>query len=283
MKQKNLFFALIFVWLLALLPIFPFYSDDKLIIPESNNIRVMTYNIRFGQNFDGIYDIGGLKDVITNQKPNIVAFQEVTYDSPFNGYNTMFIELKSLMKSLGFDYFYTSEGYNYNIGNTVFSQFEITAGRTIDYDDWNAWQRSAVEATINVNGIDVIVYSTHLTHIPSGGDTGDVRIKEVNQLLDVLSNNDMNSDNVVLMGDFNIVPLDDKGNVTPEYSLMISQLNDAWIEFSSTQDGFTSPADNPKKRIDFIFISNTVNVLNCEVFTTLASDHLPVTCEIVLG
>lgn len=283
MKQKNLIFALIFVWLLALLPIFPFYADDKLTVPNGSEVSVMTYNIHFGQNFDGLYDIGGFKDVIKNQKPNIVAFQEVTYNSPFNGYNTMFIELKSLMQSLGFDYFYTSEGYNYNIGNTIFSQFEITSARTIDYDDWNAWQRSAVEATIDVNGNDVIVYSTHLTHIPAGGDSGGVRVKEVNQLLGAVSDHEMNSENVIVMGDFNIVPMDDEGIVTQEYSLMISQLNDAWIEFTSSMDGFTSPADDPKKRIDYIFISNTINVTRCEVYDTLASDHLPVTCELLLG
>ncbi|MCE7735949.1 MAG: hypothetical protein GPJ54_13795 [Candidatus Heimdallarchaeota archaeon] len=283
MKQKNLLFALIFVWLLALLPIYPFYADDKISVPSGSEVSVMTYNIHFGQNFDGLYDIEGFKDVIQNQKPNIVAFQEVTYNSPFNGYTTMFIELKSLMKSLGFDYFYTSEGYNYNIGNTIFSQFKITSGKTIDYDDWNAWQRSAVEATINVNGNEIIVYSTHLTHIPGGGETGDVRVKEVNQLLSEISNHDLNNDNVIVIGDFNIVPFDDEGTITPEYSLMIAQLNDAWNEFTLTIDGFTSPADDPKKRIDFIFISNTINVTRCEVYETLASDHLPVTCELVLS
>jgi endonuclease/exonuclease/phosphatase family metal-dependent hydrolase len=195
----------------------------------------------------------------------------------------MFIELKSLMQSLGFDYFYTSEGYNYNIGNTIFSQFEITSARTIDYDDWNAWQRSAVEATIDVNGKDMIVYSTHLTHIPSGGDTGDVRVKEVNQLLGAVSDHNLNTDNVVVMGDFNIVPLDNDGIINQEYALMIDLLNDAWAEFTSSMNGFTSPADDPEKRIDFIFINNTINVTRCEVYDTLASDHLPVTCQLVLG
>lgn len=283
LNQKNLFYAVVFVWLLAFLPIVPFFSDDKMSIPSGEGLSVMTYNLHFGQNFDGLYDIGGFKDVIKDQEPNIVAFQEVTYQSPFNGYNAMFIELKSLMKSLGFNYFYTSEGYNYNLGNTIFSQFEITSTRTIDYEDWNAWQRNAVEAKVNVNGKEVIVYSTHLTHIPGGGDTGEVRIDEVKQLLDVVSSYDLNNDNVIVMGDFNIVPLDDDGNSNQEYTLMTSQLDDAWIEFTSSMDGFTGPADDPKNRIDYIFISHTINVTRCEVYPTLASDHLPVTCELVLS
>ncbi|MFV2015055.1 MAG: endonuclease/exonuclease/phosphatase family protein [Candidatus Heimdallarchaeota archaeon] len=282
MKQRNLFYTLAIVWLLALLPIFPFYSNDRLNIPSDSSIRVMTYNLHFGQNFDGKYDIGGFKDVIKKQKPNIVSFQEVTYQSPFNGYTTMFIELKSLMKSLGFDYFYTSEGYNYNLGNTVFSQYEITSTKTINYNDWNAWQRNAVEVTINVNGNNVIVYSTHLTHIPGGG-TGEVRIKEVEQLLKIVANHDLNSENIIMMGDFNIVPVDDDGNSNQEYLLIISQLDDAWVEATSSGDGFTVPADDPKKRIDYIFVSTQLNVTSCELYDSLASDHLPVTCELVLG
>ena len=271
------------LWLLALLPLIPFYDNDKLNLPTGSSVKVMTYNIHFGQNFDGLYDIEGFKDVIKSQEPNIVAFQEVTYQSPFNGYTTMLIELKALMQSLGFEYFYTSEGYNYNLGNTIFSQFKITSTKTINYNDWNAWQRSAVEATIDVNGNELIVYSTHLTHIPLEGITGNIRVDEVNQLLDTVSNYDLNTKNLVVMGDFNIVPVDSDGLVVEEYQLMTSQLKDAWVEIATELDGFTSPADNPQKRIDFIFLSKSVNVTNCNVEPTLASDHLPVTCEIVIG
>ncbi|MHA2028730.1 MAG: endonuclease/exonuclease/phosphatase family protein, partial [Candidatus Kariarchaeaceae archaeon] len=251
-------------------------------IPTGSTVKVMTYNIHFGQNNKGIYDIEGIKNVIKNQKPNIVGFQEVTYLSPFNGYTTMFIELTAMMKSLGFDYYYTSEGYNYNLGNTIFSQFEIKSAETIQFNDWNAWQRSFVEAKIDVNGNDVIVISTHLTHIPGATGEGKNRISEVNQLLRSVSKYSLNTQNVVVLGDFNIVPANEENVPIQEYVLLTSVLNDSWIDRSNvnpTSDGFTAPADNPKRRIDYIFRSAATSVMNCEVYDTQASDHLPLTCE----
>ena len=268
------------VWLLALMPFVPFYSNDEINKPSGDQIKIMTYNIHFGQNNDGIFDIEGIGSVIKAQQPNIVAFQEVTYNSPFNGYTTMFIELRAMMESLGFDYYYTSEGYNYNIGNAIFSQYEIKSAKTFNYDDWNAWQRNVIEAIIEVNGIEIIVYTTHLTHIPEGGDSGEIRISEVNQLIDIISRNDLENDHIIVLGDFNIVTLDENGLFVDEYTLMTDVVKDIWIEYAPLEDGFTSPADDASKRIDFIFSSQNINATDCEVYVSLASDHLPVTCEV---
>jgi endonuclease/exonuclease/phosphatase family metal-dependent hydrolase len=283
MKKKNILFAVIFVWLLALIPLIPFYSNDKYARSEGSSVKVMTYNIHFGQNNDGLYDIEGIKDVILDQKPDIVGFQEVTYQSPFNGYTTMFIELTSMMKSLGFDYYETSDDFNYNLGNSIFSKFEITSGRTIEFDDWNAWQRSIVEAKINVNGHQIVIMSTHLTHIPGPTGEGEARTSEVNQLLSIVSEYDLDNEGVLVLGDFNFVPTNKDNVNTQEYNLIISTLNDSWIDVNPTQDGFTSSADEPKRRIDYIFRSQAVNVTSCEVFETLASDHLPLTCVFELS
>ncbi len=283
MNQKNWFYVLIIVWLLALVPLIPFYSNNDVSKPSDNEIKVMTYNIHFGQNNDGKYDIAGIGSVIKAQGPNIVAFQEVTYYSPFNGYTTMFIELKAMMKSLGFNYFATSEGYNYNLANSIFSQFEIKSSKTFNLDDWNAWQRNVVETSIEVNGYQLMVYTTHLTHIQGGTKSSEVRVSEVNQLIEIISRNDLVNDNILVLGDFNIEPKDENEISLPEYTLLTANLKDLWMEDAPLEDGFTSPADDPSQRIDYIFSSQGINATDCDVYESLASDHLPVICELSLS
>lgn len=284
MNQKHWFYVLIIVWLLALVPLIPFYSNNDINKPLWNTIKVMSYNIHFGQSNSGEYDIDGIASVIKSQEPNIVGFQEVTYYSPFNGYTTMFLELKSMMESLGFNYFYSSSGYNYNLANTIFSQYEIKSSKTFDFEDWNAWQRNLVETTIDVNGNELLVYTTHLTHVHGGRKSSEVRVSEVTQLIEIITRHDRSIDeNIILLGDFNIAQTDESDVPLPEYVLLTSTFKDLWVEAEPLDNGYTSPADDPTERIDYVFSSQTVNATSCEVLDTLASDHLPVTCEISLS
>jgi endonuclease/exonuclease/phosphatase (EEP) superfamily protein YafD len=51
-------------------------------------------------------------------------------------------------------------------------------------------------------------------------------------------------------------------------------LRDAWIECGHG-DGLTYPADQPRKRIDYLFVAGTIRCSAAEVIDTKISDHRP--------
>jgi endonuclease/exonuclease/phosphatase (EEP) superfamily protein YafD len=51
-------------------------------------------------------------------------------------------------------------------------------------------------------------------------------------------------------------------------------LRDAWTECGQG-DGFTYPADQPTKRIDYLFLSGMLRCTAAEVIDTRISDHRP--------
>ncbi len=48
---------------------------------EAPTLRVLCYNIHYGQGMDGVYDVERLAAVINRSKPDLVALQEVDVSS----------------------------------------------------------------------------------------------------------------------------------------------------------------------------------------------------------
>ena len=84
-----------------------------------------------------------------------------------------------------------------------------------------------------------------------------------------LIENDKNP--VVLMGDFNMTPDD------AHYALIAERMTDCAVFCGS--DEYTFSSDNPRERIDYIFVRGT-KVKECHTVRVIASDHFPVTAEI---
>ena len=80
---------------------------------------------------------------------------------------------------------------------------------------------------------------------------------------------------MILTGDFNDVP----GSRT--YEKLAALFMDSW-KVAGAGPGLTIPAESPKKRIDYIWISkgSLINPLKMWVPESRASDHLPVVAEI---
>jgi hypothetical protein len=85
-------------------------SDDEILIPDNGIIRFMNFNLHFGVELDKGYALDGFREVILENKPNIVGFEEITNNSPVNGFVPMYSDLKVMMKDIGFPFSYTQEG-----------------------------------------------------------------------------------------------------------------------------------------------------------------------------
>ncbi|MFN0250242.1 MAG: endonuclease/exonuclease/phosphatase family protein [Kofleriaceae bacterium] len=93
----------------------------------------------------------------------------------------------------------------------------------------------------------------------------------------------------VLGGDMNAVP-DSlpmkflRGEAT--HAGNTGQLDDAWLAVNASQPGFTSAPPSADRRIDYLYVSDEVEVIECKIVldqpsgALYASDHLGVMCDV---
>jgi len=108
------------------------------------------------------------------------------------------------------------------------------------------------------------VLNTHLD--PADGPA---RGQEIAALVESYKDQAVSKGPVVVGGDFNSTP--DNPVLAP---LPAAGLHDAWTECGSGP-GLTYPADNPVKRIDYLWLSPGLHCASAEVIDTRISDHRP--------
>lgn len=133
-------------------------------------------------------------------------------------------------------------------------------------------QRGLAHAVINVRGVRVHFYNTHL-HTAVADRA--VQVAAIDQLI---------ADNApaVLVGDFNARPTET--TLAP----IQARFQDAWVA-AGIGDGFTfpaAPAATPNRRIDYIFASQNVTVQDIAVHITpdssMAADHYPLAANVLV-
>jgi endonuclease/exonuclease/phosphatase family metal-dependent hydrolase len=98
-----------------------------------------------------------------------------------------------------------------------------------------------------------------------------VREQQVKEMLGYIGES---SSPTLLFGDLNAPP------DAPEIQPLLQRLHDAWPV--SAGPGLTDPADEPRKRIDYVLASSHFRVRSASVPETLASDHRPVVVDLLL-
>jgi endonuclease/exonuclease/phosphatase family metal-dependent hydrolase len=126
------------------------------------------------------------------------------------------------------------------------------------------------ELVVEADGARLHVYGTHLDY---RGDPS-VRAAQVADMLEILDE-DPEGAQQVLLGDFNAGP------AAPELDPLWGTLVDSWVA-AGHGDGYTYPATDPIKRIDYVTHSSTIRTRDADVVTTPASDHLPVVADLIV-
>ena len=129
-------------------------------------------------------------------------------------------------------------------------------------------QRGLLQVVLDVNGRELVLLNTHLDFRPDDSE----RLSSADEMLDLA--NRYKSKPVIICGDFNDVP----GSRT--HRKLAEALVDSWT-VAGQGEGFTIPADQPRKRIDYIWISrdSKLEPLRAWVPVSNASDHLPLLGE----
>lgn len=232
-------------------------------------LRILCYNIHYGQGNDGVYDLERLAAVIKAVDPDLVALQEVDVMVRRSG---QVHQAEELGKLTGLDVYYgPTQHYEGGLfGNAVLTKLPVSRVwiQPLPYTEatpeLTTYPRGFVAVTVKTpGGKDVRFVSTHFQH-----NVEEDRIAEaeaVNRYLAVESEKIP----TLLAGDINAVPDSEPMKV----------LLSKWTNVIDAEAAPTVPSKDPKSRIDYIFYrqGDPFEIVETRVIAEeMASDHRPV-------
>ena len=230
--------------------------------PQSQQVRVLTYNIHHGEGIDGKLDLPRIAQVIQEANPDVVALQEVDQVTERTGKVDQAAELGRLtgMQAVyGKAMDYQGGGY----GLAVLSRWPIVQDETIPLEAPGAREpRILLLTRIQPEGKGPAFWlgSTHLDH--TGEET--YRLQQIQTLESAAGGK--GTDPIIVAGDFNAVP----------ESQVMTQIFQSWTDAAALDPLPTVPTRNPRRRIDYILYrpANRWKVVETQVLPEeVASDH----------
>lgn len=173
-----------------------------------------------------------------------------------------------LAKLSGMEYYYFAQAIDFDgnpYGNALLSKFPIVSAKAIAIPDpetqkYDGYYETRCVLKAEIEG-DICVMVTHFGLNPD---------EQENAIRTVLEN--LEDEKCVLMGDFNVCPEND----------ILTRIRE---RMQDTADKFLKPllswpADNPGKKLDYIFASRDIEVISADIPEIIASDHRPHIAEI---
>lgn len=232
-------------------------------------LRVLSYNIHYGQGMDGRYDVPRIAEVITKLTPDLVALQECDVGVRRSGRVNQVVELGRLT-GLAARFGPTQHFEGGLFGNAVLSRLPIRDVRIdpLPYTEATAelvtYPRGAIAVTVALaDGTPLRFVSTHFQH-----NLADDRLAEA-RAINALCAADDDPTPTILAGDI---------NATPD-SAPVAELLTRWRNVTEDPPLPTVPVGMPTARIDYVFVRPAARfaVLETRVIPeTMASDHRPV-------
>lgn len=238
-------------------------------------LRVLCYNIHYGQGMDGAYDIARLAAVIKAAEPDLVALQEVDVGVRRSGGVHQVSELGRLTGLTA--RFGPTQHYEGGLfGNAILTRLPILDEviQPLPYSEPTAerqtYPRGALALTLQApDGRPLRFISTHFQH-----NVPEDRVAEA-RAINALFAAPGDTLRTLLAGDFNAQPEEEP----------MAILEQAWAHAMDAARAPTAPSVNPRTRIDYILHrpAAAFRVISSEVLgEAMASDHRPVLAVIEL-
>ena len=239
---------------------------------EKKTFRVMSYNIQHGRGLDGEVNLERIAGVIRRENACLVGLQEVDRGTRRTDRRDLTAELAELTGMKGiFRNNHPAHGGEYGNANLTKHPHSAVANTHLPMVGTRE-QRGVLQMVVTVHGRDILFLNTHIAHRRDGEPE---RLASVETFARILRDN-AEGDNlpVIFVGDFNDIP----GGATID--AMEKLLVDVW-PLAGEGDGFTIPVLEPRRRIDYVWISRDApfEPVRAWVPHTEASDHLPVVVE----
>ena len=234
-------------------------------------LRIMTYNVHRCVGSDGRADPRRIAEVIGACQPDVVALQELDVGRfRTGGIDQAHAIAHSLGMSVHFNPALQVEEELY--GDAILTALPMRLVKAGPLPGSVGFEpRAALWAAVEANGTEIQIINTHL------GLPAYERMAQAKTLLgqNWLGHPDCR-DPVILLGDFNV------RRQSVAYRMFTARLRDAQLVLHKRARR-TFPARMPMLRIDHIFCSRSVEVLDVEVprsqLVRTASDHLPLVMD----
>lgn len=234
------------------------------------NLIAMTYNIQSGRDLARNLNIGHAASVIRSVQPDFVVLNEVRSHTQDVGDVNQAWELGRLTG------YYPVFGRSIDVsggeyGNALLTRLPLIESEVVHIPDPvresdKAWyeHRSVLRGVLEADGRRITVLGSHFGLTP----------EEARSAVDtVLSLVERAGTPLILMGDFNLRPDD----------VLLRPLMDLLIDTAQgCESPKTFPSDQPREKIDYIFVSKDVKVLSLESQNTQMSDHRPLIARLAL-
>lgn len=243
------------------------------------DVRVMTYNVHGCRGTDGRVSHERIAEVIAEQNPDIVALQELDVG---RHRSQRIDQAEQIARDLNMSvHFHPSvEMLEEKYGDAILSRWPLRLQKAGLLPGW--WMlprlepRGALWVAVDVDGVTLQMFNTHL------GLLGRERRAQVAALLSAewLEHQACRGP-IVMAGDFNLI------SRSPIYRRLSTILTDVQRTPAASLPRRTFPARYPRLRIDYIFISPSIYVVNVATpaagLSRVASDHLPVVADLQLS
>ncbi len=236
------------------------------------NFKVLTYNIQHGVDQHSEtreINLDQIADIIGNVGADIVNLNEVYGAGEFPG-KPYEMNASYIASKCGYNYSFFSPAITANgrpYGNAFFSKYPILFAEIIPIPDplrkterVHYESRVILKTVIKPEGKCLTVFSSHF------GVAKNEERNAVDLMCDLISeeNND-----IICMGDFNI---------TPDNEITAPLLKA--LKNTSADNEPTFPSYSPEIKIDYILVSENVDVIGGKPLNIIASDHFPYVAEL---
>lgn len=231
---------------------------------ERRRIRVASFNIQIGRGTDGKYDLKRTANALRLMKPDLIGLQEVDRGTDRSHGEDQARTLADLLK-LPFAFGKASDRPGGEYGNAVLSRWPIIEQDNHLLPSWGE-QRAVLSTTIDVPRAGPIRFLSAHLQSPNRERQRPQRIGQIERISRLFARG---GSPVILAADVNAQPDSDE----------LKRLREDWIDATQSASGGTFPADQPDRRLDYIFVRrcDAWAMVRAEVIAEpIASDHRPV-------
>jgi endonuclease/exonuclease/phosphatase family metal-dependent hydrolase len=213
--------------------------------PTSTQLRVLSWNVSFGEGTDAVTNWNRTATWIANINPDIVGLCEM----PPDDIGTL-VSLLNQKTGRSWNYYFVPKAAGIQEGNLILSKYSFVSSSS----RYLSYERSVAQVTINVGGRNVNFFATHLDAYSST-----YRYQEVTEIQSFTSGF---SEPKIVVGDFNAGP------DLSEAIHMAELYYDSWVNAMNIGTAVAYP-DNPvylhtrtrRGRIDYVWVSKGSNLI----------------------
>jgi endonuclease/exonuclease/phosphatase family metal-dependent hydrolase len=243
---------------------------------SDQSLRVLSYNIHAGKDAAQQHNLRRVADVILGSGADIVLLQEVdrrTQRSGGEDHLATLAQLTGLHSAFGKSLDYQGGEY----GIAVLSRFPLDSVRVVPLAVTPPQERSGgvyeprvgLHVIARAPGCSIHVVNTHID--PASEPT--YRHQEVIGLLAHMRRTVAPQATLIFGGDLNARP------DTPEITALGLSFLDSWSQCGDGGPGYSFPAHQPDRRIDYVWLRNA-SCTSARVVETQASDHRPLLVQV---